>query len=153
MQYAQHCTPHNCQKIQISSRTPIQSVRSLQLAAAFRFEDLIVGAKPRHRAKPLVGKLLLPKLHRARREEFHHQNYHVFQFACREGDEAKLNDCRGMIFLCYKLLYFTLYCPSNNFYTGLFLGFVDSTFSAGVPKQISRISEGNLSQGHPPSQW
>ena len=129
------------------------SVSAQPSAAAFGFEDLIVGAKPRHGAKPLLGKLLLPKLHRARREEFHHQNYHVFQFACREGDEAKLNDCRGMIFLCYKLLYFTLYRPSNNFYTGLFLGFVDSTFSAGVPKQISRISEGNLSQGHPPSQW
>ena len=32
-------------------------------AAAFRFEDLIVGAKPHHGAKPLLGKLLLPKLH------------------------------------------------------------------------------------------
>ena len=37
-------------------------------------------------------------LHRARREELHNQNYQVFQFACREEDEAKLKDCRGMNF-------------------------------------------------------
>ena len=92
-------------------------------AAAFRFEDLIVGAKPRHGAKPLLGKLLLPKLHRARREEFHHQNYHVFQFSCREGDEAKLNDCRGVIFyvINYFISLFTAHqiISTQDFFWGL----------------------------------
>ena len=40
-----------------------QSVSAQPSAVAFRFEDLIAGAKPRHGAKPLLGKLLLPKLH------------------------------------------------------------------------------------------
>ena len=44
----------------------VDSVSVQPSAAAFCFEDLIVGVRPRHGAKPLLGRLELPKLHHAR---------------------------------------------------------------------------------------